>query len=330
MKRRSNNLSRRRQTGVALITAILLVAIATMLAAKLSWDNQLNMRRTETSLQKEQAQMFALGAEAVAIDLLRNDDNEFDYRCDGWAFQTIYECENAFPLVQEIGIDEKVMGQMEGRIYDMQGRLNINNLIPDPEAEPVPEVREMFERLFNNLAVDQAVLDAIIDWIDADTVPTNQGAEDGTYTALDPPYRPANTYITSLSELRAVNGITDEVYTVLEPHLSALHPSWCGEGITPININFATAEVMAALHQDLNIAQTDVWAEEAKISGWESIDEISGLPADLNRQYITVRSDCVVLNVNVSVGSTLLSMYSLLDRTGGEGIFTRSRAFGLE
>ena len=70
--------SRQHQSGVALITAILLVAIATVLATKLAWDNQVSMRRTESILALEQARAIALGAEAVAKDILRQDDPEFD------------------------------------------------------------------------------------------------------------------------------------------------------------------------------------------------------------------------------------------------------------
>ena len=71
-----------RQHGVALITAILLVAIATLIAAKLSWDNRVSIRRTETTLTQEQARLIALGGEAIAIDILRQDDNDYDYPGD--------------------------------------------------------------------------------------------------------------------------------------------------------------------------------------------------------------------------------------------------------
>ena len=57
---------RNRQTGVALVTAILLVAIATLLAARIAWDNQLNMRRTTTAINLEQARQLALRAGRLA------------------------------------------------------------------------------------------------------------------------------------------------------------------------------------------------------------------------------------------------------------------------
>ena len=70
---------RQQQSGVALITAILLVAMATLLTTKLAWDYQISLRRTEALLLREQARFFGIGAEAVAIDVLMQDDATFDH-----------------------------------------------------------------------------------------------------------------------------------------------------------------------------------------------------------------------------------------------------------
>src|SRR5258708_19293084 len=62
-----------RQRGVALIIALILVALATMLATKLSFDGFLEMRRTTGMMAAEQALHFGLGAEALAADVLIQD-----------------------------------------------------------------------------------------------------------------------------------------------------------------------------------------------------------------------------------------------------------------
>ncbi len=307
-----------RQQGVALITAILLVAIATLIAAKLSWDNQISIRRTETTLMLEQARLFALGGEAVAIEYLLEDDNNYDYKNDDYDW--------TLPIGPiEIGIEATVLGQMQGRLDDAQGRLNINNLVPDTANG---DVYAQFERLFNTLDIDTSIIDAIIDWIDTDTVPLNRGAEDGTYTALDPGYRPANNYFTRISELRAVKGIDAldaETYNELLRHITALHPDWCGATPTPVNMNFATAEVMTALDPGISLGQAEAWVEQRP--GWQDISEI-GVPAD-TAAYVSVQTACLHLTVVVNVGSLVVSMYSLLDRSGND-IVTRVRAYGLD
>lgn len=312
------------QRGVALITAILLVAIATVLAAKLTWDNQVSIRRTETSLALEQARFFALGAEAAAIEILREDDNAYDNKQEEW--------NQVVPPVS-VGYDDVILGQMQGTVTDAQGKLNINNLMPDPAGNPDPVSVEIFERLFQYLDIDTALVDLIIDWIDADTVPQPRGAEDGIYTGLDPGYRPANGYFTTLTELRAVAGVDAETYALLEPHLTAIPAGRCGgtAGITGVNMNFATPEVMAALHVDISPNQAQSWAEERDNSGWEDITEIINLPADIAGSYAIVSSPCLRLDVTVDVGSTVLTMYSLLDRSGGNGnIVPFVRAYGLD
>jgi general secretion pathway protein K len=332
MNKRSQPVSGKQQQGVALITAILLVAIATLIASKLSWDNQVSIRRTETTLNQEQARLIALGAEAVAIDILRQDDNDYDYSGDDFDWS-----KPLGPL--EIGIEETVIGVFEGRLKDAQGRLNVNNLLPNPEEPPDPIVVAQFRELFNTLRLNPSLVDAIVDWIDSDTVPLTSGAEDGSYTALDPGYRTANAYITSISELRAVNGIDEETFRLLQPHLPALHPDWCGgsDGTTPVNLNYATAEVMVAASttqdESMSLGETESLVEQRGDGGWKSLTEITGLPEDIkNSSYVSVKTDCLNLYVTVEIGSSVLSMYSLLDRSssGYNDIVTRVRAYGLE
>jgi len=318
---------RQHQTGVALITAILLVAMATILTTKLAWEYQMSMRRTEAQLMREQARFFGVGAEAVAIDILKQDDPVFDHAGEDWA-------QIVPPL--DIGIDEIVMGQMQGTLHDAQGKFNLNNLVPVRGDEPDPVSRDQFTRLVDILQLDPGIVDAIIDWIDEDTVPQTMGAEDGIYTSLDPPYRAANNYLTSVSELRAIANIDNATYTALLPHVTAIAPGWCGTegGITAININSASAEVIAALHEDISIGQAEAWVEERGDTGWENMTDISDWPpeyATLPGTPATLKSFCFELNALVNVGSSVLSMYSLLDRSANEDtIVTRVRIFGLD
>ena len=62
-----------RQRGVAVITALLIVALATVLVAAAMSDFDLDLRRTEATLFTEQAQMYALGAEAWSVRILSDD-----------------------------------------------------------------------------------------------------------------------------------------------------------------------------------------------------------------------------------------------------------------
>ena len=63
----------RRQRGVALITAVLMVALATMLAVDVGFRGFLDQRRTGTLFALDQGFEVALGAEAWAADFLKRD-----------------------------------------------------------------------------------------------------------------------------------------------------------------------------------------------------------------------------------------------------------------
>ena len=58
--------------------------------------------------------------------------------------------------------------------------------------------------------MDESTADAILDWIDADNVPRELGAESDYYSGLDPPVRPRNAVPPSLDELLLVRGVTRE------------------------------------------------------------------------------------------------------------------------
>ena len=316
----------RRQRGVALITAILMVAIATGIATKLAWDNQLNMRRTISNLDLEQARELALGAEAVAIAALQDQGAEFgNERAD------IEE-----PLAYEAAVEDIPIGIVYGQLRDTQGRMNLNNLVLNGAVnEPA---RDQFRRLFELLDLNPSMVDLLIDWIDPDTVPFNTGAEDGAYTGLEPPYRPANNYFLDVSELRAIGGMEPAMYEVLRPHVTAVPPGWCGGQPSKLNLNFATAEVIAAVTQvSPGVALSMAEQRDEANAGWETVDAV-GLPADTDPvtfDYIDVRTDCFELSVIVNVGSSTLTMYSLLDRAGAASAtnapaIIRARAYGLE
>ena len=65
-----------------------------------------------------------------------------------------------------------------------------------------------------------ALTDAITDFIDRDNDRREKGAEEGEYRYADFPYLPANRPLTSVSELRAVQGMTEPVYKALAPFVT--------------------------------------------------------------------------------------------------------------
>ena len=157
-----------RQRGVALITAVLIVALATILAINVSFRDMVDQRRTSNLFALDQGFEVALGAEAWAADILRKDaqDTQTDHPGEAWA-QTIA----ALP------IDEGI-GTVSGRLEDMQGRFNLNNLI-FADGTPNEKAIKQLERILAMVEVEPTWATMIADWIDADVQPGfPDGAED--------------------------------------------------------------------------------------------------------------------------------------------------------
>lgn len=229
---------RKSQSGVALITAMLIMALLGILSYTLSADNALDMRRTMTLLFHDEGTQAALGAENWVSSILRDDaqDSSTDHLGEIWA--------QDFPVLPIES--DTVQGAIQGDLVDLQGRFNVNNLI-DGNGEVDPEAVRQFERLLGTLDLDPRFAGITADWLDEDQneeIPF--GAEDPIYTGLVPPYRAANQTITTITELMAINGMDKATFDTLAPHITAL------PGITGINVNTASPQVLRSLDESLS------------------------------------------------------------------------------
>ncbi|MDH3589105.1 MAG: type II secretion system minor pseudopilin GspK [Gammaproteobacteria bacterium] len=300
------------QSGVALITAILIVTLATIWVTSIVWLDHLQQRRVASLLLNDQATLYAFGAESWAHDILRLDleDGPTDHLSEEWAIP--------LPPLPVEG------GQIEGRMEDMQGRFNINNLIT-PNGQPDQAALEVFTRLLESLQIDPTIAGYVIDWVDPDVeVGFPEGAEDDVYTARTPPYRTGNGPVTTISELRAINGIDAEIFALLAPHVAALPIG------TTININTATPEVLNALSDQISLFDAQSMADGRIDAPFDSLEEIRDDVSPQVLRQLSVSSDFFRATVLVTLGTMRLSMYSLLERDEAGQVGTRLRSFGTD
>ena len=330
---------RRRQRGIAVITAMLVVTIATILAVEITWQTNLDLRRTEGLLAWEQARQIGLGAETIAAQAFQEfisgesgTSETFNQADDAKACD---ESPFSYPL-NEGGLT----GGVTARICDVQGRFNLNNLGRFGKDEPEKAIVDQFARLLQAIVTRyeltdieiEAVVAATIDWIDADGTPSFNGAEDDAYTSELPPYRAANYPFLSLSEWRAVRGVTPELFeaALLCRCLTAIIPT---DGTpTPLNVLTAPEEVYLSLGDDVTDADAARWADPGSAGDDEVLfTEIKGSAASFNSMptYLGKNSDYFELNGLVTIGTTNLAMYSLLQSTGNAVVPIR-RQFGVE
>ncbi|MEN8763786.1 MAG: type II secretion system minor pseudopilin GspK [Thiogranum sp.] len=290
----------RYQHGVALITALLVVALATIAAVSMATRQQLDIRRTGSLLHGEQAYSYVLGAESWAQVVLARDLRES-------AIDTLEEDWSTQPPVSVVE-----GGSIFGRIIDLQGRFNVNNLVAggDPDNDAI----ERFKRLLKLLELDETLADPLIDWIDADIdVRFPDGAEDETYLLLDTPYRAANQPLADISELRLVKGYSAEVLEKLRPFIVALPE------VTSINVNTAGAEVLSTIAEDLSTSDGEALVEARGEEGFESVDSIlqdttlagKNVPA----ASLSVTSQWFLMVSESNIGDGRARLASLIQRT---------------
>lgn len=226
---------KQRQCGVALITAMLIMALLAILAANLTWDNGLDVRRTMSMLYHDEGVQAAYGAEDWTRSLLRDDANDSttDHLNEIWAAE--------FPVLPIES--DSVRGVIQGRLEDLQGRFNINNLVDD-NGNIDQIALEQFQRLLQVLGLDPRLAGIAADWIDPDqTAGMPDGAEDPIYSGKVPPYLAGNQALVTPSELMALDGMDKATLDTLLPHIAAIPKAANGQP-SRINVNTATPAVL--------------------------------------------------------------------------------------
>ena len=290
----------RRHRGVALITAVLIAALAGSVASRLAWDNALEVRRTSVALTRDQAIQIALGAENWLELILAQDleDSETDHLGEIWAAD--------LPGLPIEGVEN---GEVFGKVEDLQGRFNINNLIGE-DGKVDPTSLAQFQRLLAALGLDPRFATIAADWLDADQNPSfPDGAEDSIYTGFIPPYRTADQLVSSTSELGALQGMDKASLDLLLPHITALPKR------TTINVNTATGPVLQSLDENMTTAQVEQLMSERAESGFADVkNTFSPLVAKEVLSQIDDSTQFFQLKLVVRIDTVRITYYSLLER----------------
>ncbi len=342
-----------RQRGVALIIAMVLVALATILATKLTFDGFLEQRRTVSVLAAEQALQFGFGAEALAADVLVQDAQTGGPTtlAGAWAQPT-----PPLPITPQSDAEGEPIGTLQGTLEDMEGRFNLNNLghmiapttaansaggavnslaastTPAPvpgtaAAAMVPDDQPLaqFRRLLVSVGLEPKWAAMARDWIDADSNVTEpDGAEDSVYTSQNPPYRASNWPMTSPSELMNLPGFGADRYRKIAPYVTALPTA-------SSKINVCTAQPLVLESFADNLAgewsgNPALVAKARKVgcfpdpSTFQRILTSAGgataATADVStRIEANSPSEYFLLTTRVTLGTTEFTLYSLLNRS---------------
>lgn len=227
-----------KESGLALVTILIMVALVSVLAITSIKQHYLATIRSAFFLEQEQLTQYILGGEAHARHLLRADTINNNKRGGSSAVKTWHQWSEPFKIEG---------GTLSMQIEDMQALFNLNSL-------DHYESQEQFRRLLESLALDVNLVELASDWLDKNQRPRAGGAEDLDYLLAKPPHRAADRFFYSTSELEILSQKTQitapDALARLRARVVALPVSLA----LKINVNTADPFVLKAVLPGLSEA----------------------------------------------------------------------------
>ncbi len=252
------------QRGIALLTILVMVALATILAATIAKRQTNTSENTGYLMRQDQSLLYAKSAEAFFSELLIQDSDNggnIDHLQENWAKPM-----PAFPVED---------GFISGRLLDESGKFNLNNLLK-ADGSVDDSARRWFEKLLQRVGLPAELSQAVIDWQDADDETTGaMGAESNYYQGLDPSYLASNTRFHQVEELKLVRGFEGKNYDLIAPYVTALPEA------TKINMNTAAPLLLASIDPKLDVKtlEQELKAKQAELTYFNSLEDLWKLNA---------------------------------------------------
>ena len=236
-----------KQAGVALVLALWLLTLLTILAAGYSYAMRTETKLTIHGLELARARAIAEAGLWLAVADLLQPRLKRQWLADGTPYQ--------------LNFGE---GQIHLRVQDEAGKIDLNSAddallhgLLEKASEPGDDVTFLFH--------------AILDWRDQDKRKRNPGAEDSDYAhagygAKDGPFN-------SIEELRLVAGMTNDIFRKIYPALT-IHSRQ--PGIHPLT---APREVLLAL------PGSDAERIDTFIQNRYNQDTPAGVPPGMDARY---------------------------------------------
>lgn len=253
------------QAGVALLTILVMVALATILAATIAKRQTNTAENTGYLMRQNQSLLYAKSAEAFFSELLNQDSdngNSVDHLQENWAKPM-----PPFPVED---------GSVSGRLIDESGKFNLNNLVKVDGNQVNESARRWFEKLLQRVGLPAELSQAVIDWQDSnDEAMGAMGAESNYYQGLDPAYLTPNTKFHSVEELKLVRGFEGKNFDLIRPYVTALPEQ------TKVNMNTAPALLLASIDPkvDVKAVEQELKTKQTNLTYFNNIDDLWKLNA---------------------------------------------------
>ncbi|MEI7188017.1 type II secretion system minor pseudopilin GspK [Dickeya dianthicola] len=350
----------RRQRGVALLIVMLILALMVTIAATITERSGKAWQRTSNLLNRTQARWYALGAEALISSVLQRDAQaspESTFVGQPWSkvdHQMMADGSEIRAQVMDgqacLNLNAlspaKTPAPNTASGNNNTGNTNTDNTntgtsntgtnnpsLPSKGGNPEqgPYAAQVFRQLLMVLGEDpkqaERVTDAVRDWLDEDSEPLMNGAEDDSYVN----FHPGNQRMTDVTELRAVIGVDAALYRRLLPYVCVLPVDKL-----VLNVNTLTPEsapLLSALFMgEMSTEMAERVLQQRPPQGWRNLNDfmgLSALPENAKtgiRQVLAIKSDWFFADIQIRVDDSEFYQRSLFHR--GKQIEVVQRQYG--
>lgn len=285
--------------GSALLSALFIMTLVAIAATAMSTRLQMDIYRTRQTLLSDKIYLAEQTLTFWAMSVLADKRNRFtasDNR--GKVMELPKSLQTLYPSLQ-----------IEGSIYDLQSRFNLNNL---QDNKYYPIFLNLLTRLLPKASAEEKQVIALStrQWISPWQPDRGQDEYVDYYLKQRPPYYPGQQAFTSVSEFRLVRGVSALVYLSLEPFITALAEK------TPINFNTASRELLLSMGNDLTEDQINALLAARGKNGLADLKPVSSLLGKFNlrEELFTVKSTWFLCLARVKSGDRLTVSYTILKR----------------
>jgi len=339
----------RRERGVAIITALLLTTLAISIVTSLFWQQQVQVRSMENQRLHLQTKWILRGALDWASLVLFQDG--LDHR-DYTALDHVWATPLAETRLDQYIERERIEGEnfaatLSGTITDACSRYNLRDLADRGQVDGGQV--EVFGRLLRNLQMDQQLAARTAAYVAAGQPLEAQAPEGGavfgsgtpTVAGDQPPAgtpggTPAGTpaggapagaasvagvsrssvagspmKFLQVDDLLTVPGFTPAMVERLRPFVIVLPQA------TPVNVNTAPAEVLAALIPNMSVSEANSLVVRRQRAAWRDLNYFSreiGESRPLTPGAAGVRSDWFLVNSRIRLDRAALDAEALIHR----------------
>ena len=299
------------QRGAAILTAMLVVTLVATLASAALWQQWRSVEIESAQRARVQSSWILVGALDWARLILREDARSggADHLAEPWAVPLEEARLSTFfasTTSATESADDVQQSFISGLIIDLQSRMNVLNLVEGAQIS-APALRS-FDKLFTLLNLDNAELAVLAENLRA--------ALDYAGDAADNSKAKQALLLPQRVEQLAWMGLSPRTLAALAPYITVLPVR------TPVNLNTASAEVLFASIDALDMAGARQLVTARALAHFQKISDVAKLLGDRPGQVVdgqhSVASRFFEVRRRLRLDQTTVQERSLVQRDGLE------------